>query len=450
MGKLTNKEFHKRLKIENPDVFTNTIYENPDTILNCKCLHGHTWTANARNVLWNHTKCPFCSGRLPIKGVNDLWTTHPELAKLLKNPEDGYNVSYGSGKKVWWICSNCGEELLKTVCNVVNKGLACNNCSDMFSFPNRFMNNLLRYIGIEFQPEYIIKGRNYRYDFYISSLSCIIEMHGRQHYEEWARTNKLLAEIQENDKNKYEWAIKNGIKKYIVIDSRNSNASFIKNNILNSELVQMVSLENVDWNVVAENSFKSVMHTIADLYTSGYKIPNIAEELRVSTSTVTKWLHKATDLGLCEYIPDKGFLNDKRKVICVNTKEVFESIMDASRKYNESFQNISAVCQKKRKYAGMIDEQPLVWRYSEEYDENEYICFDGVINHKSGRAVNQYKDDVFINAYNTLSEAAKSIKQKSSSSISECCRKNKKQTGGYEWYYANDTEQPDKTKILTY
>lgn len=449
MAKLSNKDFHNRLKIENPYVFTDTFYENPDTILNCRCIYNHTWKAKARNVLWNHTKCPFCSGQLPIRGVNDLWTTNPELAKLLKNSEDGYKVSYGSGKKVWWICPNCGEELFKTVHNVVNKGLACNKCSDMFSFPNRFMNNLLRYIKIDFLPEYIINGCSYRYDFYIPSLSCIIEMHGRQHYEEWAKIGNSLKEIQENDKNKYEWAMINEIENYIIIDSRNSNVSFIKNNILNSILSQVINLENVDWNVVAENSFKSIMYTIKDLYIDGYKLQDIAEELKISKSTVEHWLHKSTEIGLCTYVPDKGFLNDERKVMCINTKEIFNSIMEASKKYNESFQNISKVCQKKRKYAGIINGQPVVWRYFDEYDKNEIIDFENIINHRTGHSVNQYENNKYINTYKTLKEAAINTNQKSTANISECCRKKKKSAGGYQWFYANDHDQPDKTKIIT-
>ena len=220
---ITNDEFQRRLKIENPDVHTNTVYKNANTILDCYCDNGHTWPASARNVLWNHTGCPYCSGRKPIIGKNDLWTTHPEFAKLLKNPEDGYKVSHGSDQKLMWICPNCGAELKKAVNNVVNKGLSCNNCSDNFSFPNRFMANLLDELKIDYVPEYIIKGRKYRYDFYIPMLNMIIEMHGRQHYEPWKKSGKTLEEIQENDSQKYEWALENNINHYVVIYRLHSN-----------------------------------------------------------------------------------------------------------------------------------------------------------------------------------------------------------------------------------
>lgn len=31
-------------------------------------------------------RCPVCAGKKVLIGYNDLWTTHPEVAKLLKDP----------------------------------------------------------------------------------------------------------------------------------------------------------------------------------------------------------------------------------------------------------------------------------------------------------------------------------------------------------------------------
>lgn len=31
-------------------------------------------------------RCPVCAGKKVLVGYNDLWTTHPEIAKLLKDP----------------------------------------------------------------------------------------------------------------------------------------------------------------------------------------------------------------------------------------------------------------------------------------------------------------------------------------------------------------------------
>lgn len=56
---------------------------------------------------------------------NNLWETTPEIAKLLKNPEDGYIVTKSSKDKKVFICPYCGKELNKNVSNVTHFGLYC-------------------------------------------------------------------------------------------------------------------------------------------------------------------------------------------------------------------------------------------------------------------------------------------------------------------------------------
>lgn len=77
-----------------------------------KCEKGHEWQATPHNRNYG-TGCPYCSGRLPIKGENDLVTLFPDIARewnFKKNqglhPED---ISYGSSKKVWWKCEKGHE-----------------------------------------------------------------------------------------------------------------------------------------------------------------------------------------------------------------------------------------------------------------------------------------------------------------------------------------------------
>ena len=66
----------------------------------------------------------------------------------------------------------------------------------------------------------------------------------------------------------------------------------------------------------------------------------------------------------------------------MNTKEIFSSISDGNRKYDVGVANISANCLRKRNYAGTspINGDPLVWRYLENYNENEIIDFKSLIN----------------------------------------------------------------------
>ena len=66
------------------------------------------------------------------------------------------------------------------------------------------------------------------------------------------------------------------------------------------------------------------------------------------------------------------------------------------------------------------------------------------------RAVNQYtKDDVFMQTHSSLSIAA-SVTAASITAIANCCKKKKYfyTSGGYKWFYADDPNQPDKTKII--
>ena len=51
--------------------------------------------------------CPVCNNKVIMRGVNDMWTTNPELASLLADPNDGYKYARCSQKSVDWKCPNC-------------------------------------------------------------------------------------------------------------------------------------------------------------------------------------------------------------------------------------------------------------------------------------------------------------------------------------------------------
>ena len=89
-----------------------------------RCTQSHEWEAQILNRV-NGTGCPYCAGRL-MTGVNDLATTHPELA----NEADGWNptlITAGSGKKVNWKCEY-GHQWKAAISNRVN-GTGCPVCA---------------------------------------------------------------------------------------------------------------------------------------------------------------------------------------------------------------------------------------------------------------------------------------------------------------------------------
>ncbi|SCP99132.1 zinc-ribbon domain-containing protein [Anaerobium acetethylicum] len=85
-----------------------------------KC--GHEWQEYLSFRALKGTKCPYCSGRRVIKGINDFetWcrTNNEVLLSEWHNVRNGElkpcDVKFGSGKKVWWL-GICGHEWQATV-----------------------------------------------------------------------------------------------------------------------------------------------------------------------------------------------------------------------------------------------------------------------------------------------------------------------------------------------
>ena len=97
-----------------------------------KCKNGHEWQSTISHRNNRGDGCPYCSGQKAIKGVNDLATTMPNLAKEW-HPEKNNDltptdVKKGSGKKVWWICKN-GHEYQAKVSDRTNGWYGCPYCS---------------------------------------------------------------------------------------------------------------------------------------------------------------------------------------------------------------------------------------------------------------------------------------------------------------------------------
>ncbi len=94
-----------------------------------KCSKGHEWQAKiqGRN---KGTGCPYCAGRYAVKGVNDLQTVNPALAKEWNYERNNgltpADVMPNSDKKAWWKCSK-GHEWQARVADR-NKGRGCPIC----------------------------------------------------------------------------------------------------------------------------------------------------------------------------------------------------------------------------------------------------------------------------------------------------------------------------------
>ncbi len=97
-----------------------------------KCLNN--WEESLQNRTIAGYGCPYCSDKRILQGFNDLGTKNPDLLKewnYEKNNKLGIDpttISPGSGLKVWWKCSSCGNEWLAAI-DTRNNGRKCPLCA---------------------------------------------------------------------------------------------------------------------------------------------------------------------------------------------------------------------------------------------------------------------------------------------------------------------------------
>lgn len=343
----------------------------------CDCGNEYEMAIDYRVKTFACPKCTKYEYKV-IEGVNDMWTTNPELAFLLSNPEDGHKYTQSSGQKVDWKCPNCGEIIKNKAINHINKrGFKCPTCDDGMSFPERFLFHLFTEMNIDFIHDKSTEwSNNRRYDFRIPLLNTIVEIHGSQHFKKGFQSlgGRTLEEEQENDEIKRILALSNGIKNYIIIDSIESDFEYIKNNVLKSDIAKLFNLKNINWDKVNKKTQSSILFRITDLWNIGYSIKGISNEVDKNRNTVTKFLNIGDKLNMCNYSIEesyrRGYLdaNYKGKIVVQLTLNLefineFESIAKAKRETKVDHSSINMCCRGKRKTAGGFK-----WMYKEDYE----------------------------------------------------------------------------------
>ena len=174
------------------------------------------------------------------------------------------------------------------------------------SFPERVVESFLSALKIEFAREVVFDwsrpsnnesiGQK-RYDFYIPSLSLIIEVHGIQHYEGGFESlgGRTLEEEQANDQFKKTLALQNGIREYVEIDASTSDLIYIRKSIESSTILnRLFDLKAVDWDFVAQN-IKTDTATVVELPVSDFLCRHCQEWIEVIRQELTPEDSKAHD-----------------------------------------------------------------------------------------------------------------------------------------------------------
>lgn len=350
-------------------------------IIVCECLiDGHTW-----NTRWSHIKrghgCPMCAGQI-VSDKNSMKKIRPDLIKYLENKEDADKYSYSSSKTINLICPSCNSKRSMPINILAKHGFSCKVCSDGISVPEKFIINLFKQLEVDFNRQKSFSWSDRKlYDFF--AKDTIIEANGIQHYEESPR-GRSLKEEQENDLLKYNLAIQNGIKpeNYIIIDARYSKFEWLKENCI-KELSGIYNLSQIDWNLIWEESQKSILFDICDYWnnkTDSENTTTVANVFGINRNTIRKYLKIGNELKLCEYDPYDEHVkwaskSGKKRGIPVFQYDLnwnfIKSYADATQAQKETGANrisISRCCNKKQ-------ETSKKFRWSFEYLDSE----DGII-----------------------------------------------------------------------
>lgn len=316
--------------------------------------------------------CPICSNKKVMKGVNDVYTTHPHLLKYFVDMEDSHKYTYGSKKMMKMKCPDCGFEKELNLNILTKQGFGCAKCSDGISYPEKFMFNILVQLHIDFTTQKVFEWLyNKKYDFYIESVDCIIETHGLQHYENKIKIyGKSSEEEQYNDDFKEMMGGFRGIKHYISLDCKYSNLEYIKKSVLTSELNDLFDLSKIDWLKCHEFACSSRVKEASDLWNSGIKnTKEISAIMKITRPNITKYLKNGSILGWNDYNPKeemkKNWTRDRTKDKKANIQKiemfkegvligVYNSVTELISEYKNSYNislsrpKISEVCNKKR------------------------------------------------------------------------------------------------------
>lgn len=291
---------------------------------------GHKGEKNEVDV--KRYGCPICSNkRFVDSNINGIKITHPNVYKMIIDKGAEY-YSYGSAHKVHWKCPLCNNINFTAIKKLTSdKPTGCSYCGDGISYPEKILYGVLSYVSTNYIKQMSFEWSvNKKYDVFDNGI--FIEIHGGQHYVKSFEKcgGRTLEEEKENDILKKQLALTNyrNIIDYIVIKAYPEKFNIIKENILKSNMCELYDMSKVDWKAVRKNAESSLVCSVSKDYNDGIQIMELSTKYNLNRGTITKYLHKGTELGICNYNPN-WYNGGSIKVIELLSLKVFNSITDA-------------------------------------------------------------------------------------------------------------------------
>ena len=155
------------------------------------CVICTNFTESTINKKNSNLLCPYCSSNKvhPLDSFgyhhfDKVMSWHPD------NEVSPFRVSRSNGKKYKFICYECGKSFKRRISDLNRDRMevTCSECSK--SQGEKRIIETLRYNKIkyisekEFKGLVGLKGKNLRYDFYLSDYNILIEYDGELHYHD--------------------------------------------------------------------------------------------------------------------------------------------------------------------------------------------------------------------------------------------------------------------------
>lgn len=315
VGEVINKSLMivEQIVLPKKDIKAKTGYSNQKGY-KYHCLECGYEAENFEYMLIRGKNCPCCINKVIIPEINSIIAKEETrwMVEYFVNKEEAKLYSPKSSKYIDAKCPYCEERKRVNIQTLYEcKSIGC-LCSSGSSFGERIVRCFLDELNIEYITEYTPKWFGFglrRYDFYLPKSNTIIEVHGRQHYEEGKNSKWITFEKQkENDMFKFDMSVINGVDNYIIIDARKSDVSHIKNSILSSKLSDIIDAElnSVEWKDIILKTGNNLIREVCEYYNKTNKSPmEISKIFNIGKSTAINYLKFGNETGLCEYDPVK-------------------------------------------------------------------------------------------------------------------------------------------------
>jgi hypothetical protein len=217
---------------KNGDLKPNQFLPNSTKKVWWICKNGHEHDKPIRRIV-KGIKCLYCINK-KISSDNNLLTRNPKISKEWHPTKNGdltpFNITFGSGKKVWWICDK-GHEWKTTIVHRTRNKSGCPKCFPFFSKIELQFYSEIKYLFPSTLSSYKIK--NIEIDIFIEELNLGIEYDGVYYH-----SNKI-----EKDKKKNKRLKKLGIDIFRIREKPLKKISV--NDVITSGRFSVVDLTNV-------------------------------------------------------------------------------------------------------------------------------------------------------------------------------------------------------------